>query len=165
MNYIILIIVLLVLYYFFVELFYGRRNRISPPTSKANECDVMGQSKFDLRQFTSNCDQNSVYQDDPKLQPKFVPKDETLISLDENLIETELEDEESENEMASALNFEELEKVVKVIKFGGNKNEQKEIVPTINKLQGSELMVSILDQIEGSREAISKIMDEHTDYE
>lgn len=164
MNYIILIIVLLVLYYFFVELFYGRRNRISPPTSKTNECDVMGQSKFDLRQFTTNCDQNSVYQDDAKLQPKFVPKDEALISLDENLIATELEEEESE-EMASALNFEELEKVVKVIKIGGNENEQKEIVPTINKLQGSDLMVSILDQIEGSREAISKIMDEHTDYE
>ena len=45
-----------------------------------------------------------------------------------------------------------------MIKLGGSENEQDEIATTVNKLQGSELLNSFLEQIEGSRERIEGLM-------
>ena len=156
MKYIMLIIVLLVIYYFLIGIFFRKIKRVAPPSSSTSNSDIMGQSKFDLRQFAISDDETLVFKSESVHEDTFA--EETLISLDESLLETEIEDEEMQNEMAEGVSFQELEKVIKVIKLGGSENEQDEIATTVNKLQGSELLNSFLEQIEGSRERIEGLM-------
>ena len=156
MKYIMLIIVLLVIYYFLIGIFFRKIKRVAPPSSGSSNSDIMGQSKFDLRQFAISDDETLVFNSGSVHEDTFA--EETLISLDESLLETEIEDEEMQNEMAEGVSFQELEKVIKVIKLGGSENEQDESATPVNKLQGSELLNSFLEQIEGSRERIEGLM-------
>lgn len=163
MKYIMLIVVLLAIYYFLIGIFFRKIKRVTPPSSCPSNSGIMGQSKFDLRQFAINGDQIPVPKTETVREVTFT--EETLISLDESLLETGIEDEEMQSEMAEGVSFQELEKVIKVIKLGGNENEQDEIVSTVNKLQGSVLLNSFLEQIEGSREKIDGLMREYIDNE
>lgn len=163
MKYIMLIIVLLVIYYFLIGIFFRKIKRGAPPSSGTSNSDIMGQSKFDLRQFAISDDKTLVSKSETDHEDTFA--EETLISLDESLLETGIEDEEMQSEMAEGVSFQELEKIIKVIKLGGDENEQDEIISTVNKLQGSELLNSFLEQIEGSRERIDGLMREYIDNE
>ena len=120
-------------------------------------------STFDLRQCAPSDDETLVSKSETDHEDTFA--EETLISLDESLLETGIEDEEMQSEMAEGVSFQELEKIIKVIKLGGDENEQDEIISTVNKLQGSELLNSFLEQIEGSRERIDGLMREYIDNE
>lgn len=156
MIYVLLVVTLLVIYCFFIEIYFRKKKRVAPPSSLPSNSDIMGQSKFDLRQFAISDDETLVSKSETDHEDTFA--EETLISLDESLLETGIEDEEMQSEMAEGVSFQELEKVIKVIKLGGNENEQDEIATVVNKLQGSELLNSFLEQIEGSREKIDGIM-------
>lgn len=156
MIHVFLIMTLLVIYYFFIGIYFRKKKRVTPPSSVVRNFDIMGQSKFDLRQFAISDDETLVSKSETDHEDTFA--EETLISLDDSLLETGIEDEEMQSEMAEGVSFQELEKVIKVIKLGGNENEQDEIVSTVNKLQGSELLNSFLEQIEGSRERIDELM-------
>ena len=156
MIHVFLIMTLLVIYIFFIEIYFRKKKRVTPPSSVVRNSDIMGQSKFDLRQFAISDDETLVSKSETDHGVTFA--EETLISLDESLLETGIEDEEMQSEMAEGVSFQELEKVIKVIKLGGNEKERDEIASTVNKLQGSELLNSFLEQIEGSRERIDELM-------
>ena len=67
-----------------------------------------------------------------------------------------------EREMAEGVTFEELEKVVSIVTFPNeSKDDRHDAGRIIEKMKGSELLNSFMDQVQDSRETINRIMDEY----
>ena len=64
--------------------------------------------------------------------------------------------------MAEGVTFEELEKVVSIVTFPNeSKDDRHNAGRIIEKMKGSELLNSFMDQVQDSRKTINRIMDEY----
>lgn len=150
---------IVLLYYVIVYVRFRKRGELPLPPEEDTE--IMGQSKFDIRQFTTETDKTLVSEKDEDLETKFVSQDEQ-IPLDDDLIESEYGEEMDEREMAEGVTFEELEKVVSIVTFPNeSKDDRHDAGRIIEKMKGSELLNSFMDQVQDSRETINRIMDEY----
>ena len=77
---------IVLLYYVIVYVRFRKRREL--PLLPEEDTEIMGRSKFDIRQFTTETDKNLLSEKNENLQPKFVSQDEQ-IPLDDDLIESE----------------------------------------------------------------------------
>lgn len=142
-----MVVVILTIYYLWIflhdtEVKKERDQQASPNCSN----DIMGESKFDNRQFWTKTDIGLSITKEANIENTFVlEKENEPVMLEEDFIDVEYEDEDSG--VARGIRFEE---IVYVIKEEENAGENTEVYDSVMKQieENREKMGDMLDSIE-----------------
>ena len=136
---VLLLLMLILVYYFFLYLRYRKYTR--GDIHEVEKVEVLGKSKFNLEDF-----QNET----------FLQSDGTDAS---SMFEIVYEEKE---EIDNGITFEEMQMAVDVIQSEKTDELQEiEAGEVLAKLRGTEIMLSLVEQMEDSKDRISRLMDNY----
>lgn len=138
---VLLLLMLILVYYFFLYLRYRKYTRGDIHEVDTEKVEVLGKSKFNLEDF-----QNET----------FLQSDGTDAS---SMFEIVYEEKE---EIDNGITFEEMQMAVDVIQSEKTDELQEiEAGEVLAKLRGTEIMLSLVEQMEDSKDRISRLMDNY----
>ena len=135
---VLLLLVSIFVYYFFLYLRYRKYTRGEVETEKV---EVIGKSKFNLEEF-----QNETFQQSDGIDAS-------------SMFEIVYEEKE---EIDNGITFEDMQMAVDVIQSEKTSELQEiEAGEVLAKLRGTEIILSLVEQMEDSKDRISKLMDNY----
>lgn len=132
---VLLLLMSILVYYFFLYLQYRKYTRGEVQEVETKKVEVLGKSKFNLEEFqqSDGTDASSMF---------------------------EIVYEEKE-EIDNGITFEEMQMAVDVIQSEKTELQEIEAGEVLAKLRGTEIMLSLVEQMEDSKDRISRLMDNY----
>lgn len=138
---VLLLLVSIFVYYFFLYLRYRKYTRGEVQEVETEKVEVIGKSKFNLEEF-----QNETFQQSDGIDAS-------------SMFEIVYEEKE---EIDNGITFEDMQMAVDVIQSEKTSELQEiEAGEVLAKLRGTEIILSLVEQMEDSKDRISKLMDNY----